>query len=535
MGKVQDTINRIARRHRHNATQAIALIIPTQKKPGKNSFPTSYNAVAKWLTTQTSASYHDQLNGLTRALQHSNRLSNSATERLKITTLFDTQVTAVIPSLKKQCIDAELPYTNEVNQSFDCSTTLLREMAYGYKIAIVDVLLRRSGLHRLDRVHAIYFAMRCLGELGLRYAQSYQPWPAKCWRDINTLYWLAEKEGASNDEILAANRKDGLFPPTIGQLYTALAMFHSSKSSHLPPADMEQLMAALSRLAARVPLQKHRPPSTDTLYSTALNSANAPSSHRFCNYTAEDQVRYLELAPAARALSELQPSPSDKNTLSRLQVQKILHIWGNQRQRHAPRAISNGAATVHTGFKECHALLQQQRDKHNVFLKSNGWQLINRSDDGLCLRCKTDQPHNLHVGDLISCQLHENAAAGPSTGIVRWINVSHSRDVQIGIETLTNRGRPVICEKHLAGGKAREPRHEALIFKPAAAREGTTAIILSTDQYRLGDSVRIYDSYHSETFSSFKLAEAIDYDATFICFRIQRVAVETPEELVSLV
>jgi len=402
MGKVQDTISRIAKRHRANATQSIALIVPTQQQPTEQSFPTSYTAVAEWLATQAAAPYQTQLIGLTRALQHSNRLKNSATERLKITTLLETQVNAMAGRLKTQFINSDLPYSNAENQAFESYTTLLAELAYGYKIALIDALLRRSGLHRLDRIHATYFAMRHLAEYGLRYSQSYLKWPARCWRDINTLYWLAEQEGAVDDTVKRAASENNIFAPTIRELYTSIAMFHLSRGDQLNALHMDKLIEELSANAAKVSVHKVQP-STDVsmLYSVAINSAGAPALNRYCNYANEDQIRYLDLSPVADTLKKNQSPRTNEYELSRLQRQKIIHIWSHQRQRRSPRKITTDPVAIQTGIKDCHALLQSEEF---VSQNNSNLRIINRSEHGLGLRCSNLADNCINIGELIACQ-----------------------------------------------------------------------------------------------------------------------------------
>ena len=525
MGKVQDTISRIARRHRPNATPAIALIVPSQQKPTKQSFPTSYTAVAKWLASQSTAGQQTQIVGLTRALQHSNRLQNNAAERLKITTLFASQVNAVKPSLNQHFIGADLPYSSRAANAFENTTTLLQELSYGYKITLVDVLLRRSNLHRLERINAIYFAMRSLAECGLCFSQSYLPWPDKYWRDINTLYWLAEKEKAVDETIGAATARDNLFPATIRTLYATIAMFHLSNNDHLPAHLMEPLITRLSQHSTQLPVASELPATIDaSVYSVAINSPNPPAAHRYCNYSAEDEVRYLQLQSIYDSLlTTLVEQSNGKPTLSRAQLQKILFIWSNKTKRNSARATTNNPVAIQTGLKDIYALYQQQSSPEQI-ANTPKWTLINQSNNGLCLRGNTRDHHQLQIGELITTTVKAKLDTDTlHTGVIRWIKCLQQDNLQVGIELIGSNVQPVLGERIKRHGRSYESRLEALTCEIGTEGYTTTLLLLPPQQFRLGDTLKLYPSANSDISSDYKLVETINLDGRFDCFRINAI------------
>lgn len=524
MGKVQDTLSRIARRTRNSETPAIALIVPSQQKATKHSFPTTRAAVAHWLDAQSHASSENRIVALTRALKHSNRLHNSASERLKICSLFSPVVQAEISAVYEQFVGADIPYDNNTRNAFDTATTLLQELSYGYKIALVDVLLRRSKLNRLDRVQCIYLAMRYLGECGLRYSQSYMPWPEKFWRDINTLYWLAEKENALDVTIGTATAKAEGFPTTIGNLYATLATFTLSNTDHLRSVAMEELISLLTEYSNHISLSAA---TTDTassnLYSVAINSRNPPAAHRYCVYTAEDQVRYLDLAALCEALQN-----AEQTLLTRLQVQKIIHIWSHRTKRSHARAISNLATTTVNGLKDVHALFRQRQASNAEVSGVENWTLVNRSSNGLCLRGNTRNNHQLQLGELVGCCISESDRRCYDPGVIRWIRNNDQDDLQIGIELIGSNVKAVLCEKSTQPADVAEPKLEALTFDLGTQGFQTTLILLPANRYRLGDILNLYLNHNSEETSSFKLTESIGYEGQFDCFRIDTATLSQP-------
>lgn len=529
MGKVQDTINRITRRSRPNATPPNALMVPTQKTPTEKSFPTTSDKVAEWLTAQSTENRQTRLIAIARALQHSNRLSNNAPERLKITILLETHVNAITGNLKQQFIDCELPFGRDSTAAFDTTAMLLQELAYAYKIALVDVLLRRSSLHRVDRVNAIYSAMRYLGECGLCYSQGYRPWPVTYWRDINTLYWLAEKEGANNLSI--DNTTDnGTSSTTIRELYIKISIFYLSRSDHLGAAQMDTLFKELNVISKVAAMQKELPTTDSTmLYSVAINSACAPALHRYCNYSEEDQIRYLNLLPAAQTISEHQITGTNGSQLTRQQCHKILQIWERKRRRSSQRTICDSLVSVQTGLKDCHAFLLQ--NQQNSAKTSLTWRMINRSDSGLRLLGSTAKNQRIRIGEMVVCELTENNSISKRAGIIRWTRIIQPDDIQIGIELLGDSVSAVICEKHGPANKTWEPKLEALRFVITVSGVQNTAVALPGNRFRLGETINIYDSYQGTSAMPFKLTESINLDACFECFRLTEIPAHNNADL----
>ncbi|MEM7256111.1 MAG: hypothetical protein AAF404_01860 [Pseudomonadota bacterium] len=527
MGKVQDTVNRISRRHRHNAVPAIALTVPTQQLSTKDSFPTSYHEVAAMLVEQTSASYPEQLIGLTRALKQCNRVANTATERLKIVTLFRSQINAVLPTLRQQFINADVPYNDTAALALKCSSTLLQELAYGYKIALVDVLLRRSGLHRLDRAHAIYYAMRYLGECALLCSQSYRRWPQQYWRDINTLYWLAEQEHSAGDTIGAAATEDTAMPPTIARLYATLAMLFLSDNHQLSALQFEQLTAELAQHSSLSEPQKlPADPLAPTTYSVAINAAAAPAPHRYCNYASTDQVRFIDLAAISTAL--LQPQASHPQaTLSVRQRRNITTRWGQLQPRRLGRKVSDEKMVACTGLTDCHALLMQPQQHPGIVNKKKTWQLINRSQQGLCLRGQRRIGPQLRIGQLIVSRDHQCSEPEIYIGVIRWINNQPKAQTAFGIELLGVGGKAVFSEKQSDYPKSWQPTLPALLLEPDNTDNGYT-IILNDSNYQCGYRITVSAVDHSaveptDMLITFEVTQAIDYNTGFDCFRLTPV------------
>lgn len=519
MGKVQDTVNRITPRRRHNAASPIALVVPSRSTPDEQSFPTSFSAVAARLSEQISAPYAEQLIGLTQALTQSNRLTNTATERLKIVTLLRTQVDAMLPALQQQIDAATLPYNAAAGTAFKCITRLQQELAFGYKIALVDVLLRHSGLHRLDRTHATYYAMRFLGDCALQYTAAHQHWPDTYWRDINTLYWLAEQQQTTTETVSSAASEETVYPPTIAGLYATIAMIYLSDSQQLSAKHISQLTSAFAQQAAHMKLQTRiNNPFSALSYSVALNGTTAPSLHRYCRYHAKDQVRFLDLSRVSSMLTQMAPAPPDVH----LCLQKVVQRWSQHRPRRKARRVSNQTAIVRTGLPDCRTLLQQPEQQHGMVSRKSTWQIINQSDTGLCLQGRPDTNACLTVGELIVCRPKQKNQSVIYTGVIRWIKASPKAGVTMGVELPGVGGWAVVCKKG-SDNSVQELQALPAILLDTASDKHTSILLLQGSDYQPGDRLSVTAAVqNNDPPGVYEVVRSVLLDASVTGFELKR-------------
>jgi len=138
MGKMQDTIRRINRKAR----------IPTRQAHESSPLPTDPEGIKTWLVAQgfvnkgfASTGTKDvaaSAKSLMRALQHSNRTINTPAQRLLIMEQYEKPFAAAMQTLDTQYLYFDFPLQSSAEKSFQLAVTLCQEMAYGYKIALVE-------------------------------------------------------------------------------------------------------------------------------------------------------------------------------------------------------------------------------------------------------------------------------------------------------------------------------------------------------------------------------------------------------------
>jgi len=69
---------------------------------------------------------------------------------------------------------------------------------------------------------------------------------------------------------------------------------------------------------------------------------------------------------------------------------------------------------------------------------------LDESVGGLCVRCGSDSPLRLQVGELVAYELGEPRDPGNwRIGAIRWLVHNSDRDVEIGIKRLARNAQPI--------------------------------------------------------------------------------------------
>ena len=522
MGKVQDTSSRLKQRHRPHSSPEIALIIPSQQKPSRHSFPTTYQAVSDWVSTQLSNGFDSGLNGLMKGLLHSNRLTNSPIERLKVMDLFAEQTQRTMPHLITRYTGTSLPYSLPAQTAFKQVVTLLTELSFGYKIALVDVLLGRGKLTQKARVHAIYQAMHAIAQCGLRHSQSYQPWPDKFWRDINTLMLLAEHEKALDAPVGAAfDTKKA--PNTIRQLYATLAIFWVNRAEQLKPHQMDALFTTLSNDPHPVELLTEKPQKCTTpIYSVALNSATPPALDRFCHYSEHHQLRYFTIKPSAiKTLDNKKEDNASSSSPQHSHYQSNNSKSQSTARQHA-RAIRHADFYTQRNLKNITASLNAITQRNTLVRPSSGkWTLINESTGGVGLLSTDTGDCNTCLGDLIAWKLEKKNPQHITctVGVVRWLHSQVDDALRVGVEKIGQSARNVSISTVDKKPTENNATVDALLCKSATPESVLTLVLLPPNKFKTGESVNLSIA-GSKRQSLMILSEKLQKNSLFDCFII---------------
>ncbi|MBS1211408.1 MAG: hypothetical protein H6R26_24 [Proteobacteria bacterium] len=152
--------------------------------------------------------------------------------------------------LNQQCVDTHLtdaafPLSQSAQRVANRCFLLALETAHGY---------RRIAMHRDfsldatmdDRVRAvvIYRSLQAYGQALLRVTECYQPSPQNFWRSIYELYQLGEAHGLLSTPLSNLAPEEG--ERTIGDIFTAIALFSLACANRHRPREVRQLYALIN-------------------------------------------------------------------------------------------------------------------------------------------------------------------------------------------------------------------------------------------------------------------------------------------------
>lgn len=343
-----------------------------------------------------------------------------------------------------------LPLSPRERNSFSTVTTLLQEMAFGYKIIVnetVNSTVLGVGKHRNL---AVLHAMEALDEVALRYLQVYQDIPSEIWQDINALYKIAED--------LQIEKQNSVKPKTtatqtssIQEVYIRSHLLAISGSCSFRRGQILQLHNFTSKHANQVELLN---PHKNTINGRDLVGVDLAGNSPASNYTFMDPKfsdgfrvffldRYLETLD-----SEISNTPNSVSALYEADVltqESLIRLKKNhvsQKRQHSRQYFHQTIEFIH-GLKEIYATFcykDTQPDESNAAdtdeptLTLSG---INQSSTSTSSRNPKFDSSNTqkNVWDSVVTNNTKNPETKPSTNDEAW----DTRTVQRGEWFLLNR------------------------------------------------------------------------------------------------
>ena len=268
------------------------LIIPSRNKPTTGSFPTAPKKVRQWLSGLYPLTSANATQTLMRGLKHCNRLENAPRARMEILDIFKPAVREIIDAAVARYFGQNLPLSSRDYNSFRNVTTLLQELAYGYKIVAAEATQSAIPGATKFRYHAMILAMDTLNEIALRHLQVYEDIPADIWQDCNTLYALAEELGISRKP-LGKEAGSQYNVDTIEEIFSATHLLYLSGSHSLRRGQIVQLHEFIANNAKLASLLSGEEQSNDAVLTYAIDLECARTCQQLTLYQCCQQSECL--------------------------------------------------------------------------------------------------------------------------------------------------------------------------------------------------------------------------------------------------
>lgn len=416
--------------------------------------------------------------GLVEHLSLLNRQEVGVDTRLKLLEIYRPWALKIARALATHYQNQTLPLSDAALVAAASARGLLTELAYGYKVAILDdssrVFSLGSGKSRALLIQ------RALHSLGLILQVGYYTYvspPETLWSEIHQLYLYSAQQG-----IHETGLDDAGETASINLTYKRLLLLSLADPHHLASAEVDRVQEYLARYAELAQLHPMGTPENPAgVFLIRLKSDQGPlplTKHRGGTDLRTDILLItVELArQVSNDLNTLKKVPAavpglpttveqDANLLNYL-----IRRWALAPKRTFSRLSKNESTNLCAGLEAVHYFLSDKADfiatlnaaqESDVSLNftdspldstarqrfsSTRWLVVNESAGGLALSKFPGVISELIVGDLLGIRSDRSKEWG--LGVVRWASSGDSGDLEVGAQMMAPSAKPVaICQE----------------------------------------------------------------------------------------
>ena len=399
---------------------------------------------------------------LQEPLELLNRQAVRGDVRLKLIELYRPVVLDTATELAAQYRNHALPLPRHAEIAAKAARALLTELAYGYKLAILDHMGRVFSVGgEKTLAMLIQRAMHALDQLLQVSYYTYTPAPDGVWLEIHRLYLVAAQQAVT--EVAVSDRSS---QSSVSRGYRHTLLLALSNPQRLVSDDLDSVRDYIARFGNLAQIRSFGlPENTAGVFLVRLNSDQPPIP--FAKHKGKGDLRtdiLLITVELARKISThvtgLQGNmPLDELGLpdvARSQhyqdlLKFLIKQWALAPKRTYARRPKNESINLCVGLAAIYALLggedvgrsgRQERGMANASLNDTGiqnnaverWLISNESAGGMALTKIPGAASALSVGELLGLRSDRSRQWG--LGIVRWANSNETDELEIGVQML---------------------------------------------------------------------------------------------------
>ncbi|MDR5172324.1 hypothetical protein IHQ56_10880 [Methylobacillus flagellatus] len=425
-------------------------LIVAETKPAK---------ITKFLNALPVTNILETSQALQEELETFNRQKVAPDTRIKALETYRPAIASVTESLAAHYCNAPLPLPEQDKQYATLANTLWTELAYGYKLALLDLearLFKIGGAKLLNLcLHRTLDALRMQIEI---YYETYRAQPPSLWSELHQLYALSVKRGLEATAIDDLVRNQTL---PISHVYKQALLISLADPQHLSQKDIKLTSDYITRFAGLAQLQRPEPmenPAAIFLISGNRDKPPVPLGKRLRKVDEEHDFFLLtmDLArqvhqhikqcqqgsfPPEAGLPENANQPRYQDLLTYL-----LRHWGASPKRIYNRTPKNDGIELIIGLPALHTtlygkILTEADNAPGKLPRNSRWQALNISAGGMALRKLPATEAHLHIGDLVGIRISHTTHW--AIGMLRWASHTENRHLDIGIQLLAPEAKPV--------------------------------------------------------------------------------------------
>lgn len=336
------------------------LNIPSQDRPAETSVMTSPRKVKRWLEELRLTDLRETARQFFTGLRDCNRLLMPAKQRYEIMELLRPTARMILDHFGKRYLSLSLPLPERLQRVSDLHHRFIDELAFGYKIVIADDVGGNSKVSEKLFARATERAMFYLSERLLRTTQMYHVPPPLLWKDLHSLYLVAEQRGlltlmVPNGELAVVGQY------TIADAFRRTLAFGLARPETLGRADAERVFEVLEQWASSVSISERGGPRPKTPFRVNLSIDQGPTYREYVYTRAGTDLRAVDLSPlkdlvndALAEAQEHEKSSVGQNQLTSIALRRLLLNWSKRAKRRWVRTEVQHAVLVAVGLREIH-------------------------------------------------------------------------------------------------------------------------------------------------------------------------------------
>lgn len=484
---------------------ALHLSVPPQEDKPLVQAETRPGIVQDWLALIPMGQPMAAAQSLREPLALLNRQAVRGEVRLKLIEMYRPKVLETAVQLAAHYRNHALPLPPHAEAAARAARVLLTELAYGYKLAILDHMGRVFSLGGEKTLATlIQRAIHGLDQLLQVAYYTYTPAPEGVWSEIHRLYLVAAQQAVL--EVAVADRSS---QSSVSRVYRHALLLALSNPQRLVSDDLDNVRDYIARFGHLAHIQPFGLPENPAgIFLVRLKSDRPPIP--FAKHKGKVDIRtdiLLITVELARKISTHVTGLQGSMPLEELGLPDVarsqhyqdllkflIKQWALAPKRTFARQPKNESINLCVGLAAVHALLggetisppsRQELDEAKVSLNFSAmpnnaverWLISNESAGGMALAKFPGAVSALTVGELLG--LRGDRSRDWGLGIVRWANSNEPGELEIGVQMLAPGAKAVAVrlDKY-------QPFQQALLLPELKALKQPATLITACGIYQ---------------------------------------------------
>lgn len=337
--------------------------LPERTRPGRDSFPTGWWSLRRWLRAFAEARPGERLKQLDNALDEIHRLTLPPRTRMRVLRALMPVARGLLDELARRIGGQSLPLPTTSRKTLDTNLRLLERLARGFDAVVADESADARP-HSKRVATAAQAALALRGELLLRCAQVYMPPPKAYWHAVYAVFTAAERAGAADVRVRPIEGDRQRVSPS--EEFVRILVLGVARTESLRRGQIWPLYKALGEWAPRMELHRELPADTisEDLITVDLAQTEPPAFRQRSGVEQHETVRLVSVQPVVAALDTLleraaaeESAIADPDALRRQTVRQLLGTFRQDAVRGSQRQAVGAPVEAEVGLRSIQARL----------------------------------------------------------------------------------------------------------------------------------------------------------------------------------